>query len=184
MKIYQFFSRQAGKTVTALLLCTAAPYSYAVDEEELGGWNDNYIEQPDDWQELDADLPAYPQQKNLLDLGIDTEGMQFTVYLDEPSLLVGDDGVVRYTVVLVPPAGVWNVSNEGLRCGEKQFRRYAYGVDGRWKLMRNSPWRSVRNGGANRYRRTLYEKYFCNPMKTNQTARQMIDSVSENWHEM
>lgn len=167
----------------ALLCCMAGPVP-AADDEELGGWSDEYIEQPHSWTELDAALPAYPQQRDLLDLGIGSDGMQYTVYLDKPSLVRGKDGVVRYTVVLMPPSGVWNVSNEGLRCGEKQYRRYAYGIDGKWQVMNHSPWQAVRGSGANRYRRILYEEYFCNPMRPGQSVREMIDSFSENWHEM
>jgi hypothetical protein len=95
----------------------------------------------------------------------------------------GEDGVVRYTVVLVPSSGIWNVSNEGLRCGEKLFRRYAYGIDGDWHPMNNSPWRDVLGSGANRYRRILYERYFCNPMRPNRTVEEMINSFTETWHE-
>jgi hypothetical protein len=166
----------------AVLICVPVMAS-AYDAEETGGWQQNYIEKPDVWEEQDVVLPAYPEKKNLMDLGIATDAMQFTVYLDKPSLLTGADGVVRYTVVLVPPSGIWNVSNEGLRCGEKQYRRFAYGIDGRWQAMNNSPWRDVRGNGANRYRRILYERYFCNPMRSNQSVEEMINSFTENWHE-
>ena len=171
--------------MSVAVLCCIPASTLAYDDEELG-WQQNYVEKPDASQapEQDVVLPAYPEKKNLLDLGIGTDGMQYTVYLDKPSLLLGEDGVVRYTVILVPPAGVWNVSNEGLRCGEKQYRRYAYGAEGKWQLLNDTAWRDVRGSGANRYRRILYEEYFCNPMRPYQSAKEMIDRFSENWHEM
>jgi len=172
---------------TALLaaVLTCVPLiSAAYDAEETGGWQHNHVEKPDSWQEMDAALPAYPEKKNLLDLGIGTDDMQFTVYLDKPSLVLGEDGVVRYTVVLVSNADVWNVSNEGLRCGEKQFRRYAYGANGEWQPLNNSPWSDVRGNGSNRYRQVLYADYFCNPTRPYKSAREMIGRFSENWHEM
>ena len=170
--------------VAGLVLMYFAPAVYAeLDAEDIGGVQQNYIEKPDDWQEQDVAMPGYPEKKNLMDLGIGTDAMQYTVYLDKPSLVRGEDGVVRYTVVLVPSSGIWNVSNEGLRCGEKLFRRYAYGIDGDWHPMNNSPWRDVLGSGANRYRRILYERYFCNPMRPNRTVEEMINSFTETWHE-
>ena len=171
---------------TALLvavLCCIPVTTTASDAEETGGWQQDHVETADVWVEQDVVLPPYPEKNNLMDLGIATDGMQFTVYLDKPSLLRGEDGVVRYTLVLVSSSGVWNVSNEGLRCGEKQYRRYAYGVNGSWQPLNNSPWRNVLGSGANRYRGILYERYFCNPMRPNQTIDEMIDSFNETWHE-
>jgi len=172
----------SGVVATALMCC-APVIAGAYDPEETGGWSHDYIGKPDSWEEQDAELPAYPEEENLMDLGIATTGLQYTVYLDKPSLVRGEDGVVRYTVVLVPSSGVWNVSNEGLRCGEKLYRRYAYGVDGSWQSMKNSPWRDVYAGGASRYRSILYDKYFCNPLRPYQSAEEMIRSFSETWHE-
>jgi hypothetical protein len=185
MKIGDTFQRLAGRTMLMALLCSAPATTPAseVDTEELGGWKQDYIETPKSRDELDVSLPDYPQEKNLMDLGIATDGMQYTVYLDKPTLQRGEDGVVRYTVVLVPPSGIWNVTYEGLRCGERQYRRYAYGIDGSWQPMNNSPWRDVQGSGANRYRGILYEKYFCNPLRSNWSAEEMIKSFTETWHE-
>ena len=185
MKPAQFFFPPVSRALFIAVLCCSSASTLAADEEEFG-WQQEYIEKPasPQEQELDVPLPAYPEKKNLMDLKIATDGMQYTVYLDKTSLVLGEDGVVRYTVVLVPGSGVWNVSNEGLRCGEKQYRRYAYGIDGRWQPLDASPWRDVRGSGANRYRLILYKHYFCNPMRPYQSVEQMLDSFNENWHEM
>ena len=185
MKSVQFCSPSASRAVSVILLCCIPAHVLAYDDEELG-WQPNPVETPDaaEVQELDVPLPAYPEKKNLMDLKIATDGMQYTVYLDKTSLVLGEDRIVRYSVVLVSDSGVWNVSNEGLHCGEKQYRRYAYGIDGDWQQLNNSPWRDVRGSGANRYRLILYKKYFCNPMKSYRSVEQIIDSFNENWHEM
>lgn len=184
MKSRHLFRSPLRGVVSLVLLCFAAAVYAELDAEDIGGVQQNYIEKPYVWEELDAALPGYPQKKNLVDLGIATDGMQYTVYLDKPSLLMGEDGVVRYTVVLVSNSDVWNVSHEGLRCGEKQYRRYAYGANEKLQPLNNSPWRDVRGSGANRYRRILYEQYFCNPMRPYKSAEEMIGRFSENWHEM
>jgi hypothetical protein len=169
--------------IVLLSVVPAITSAYEVGAEETGVWKQHHIETAESWEEQDVSLPAYPEEKNLMDLGIATDGLQYTVYLDKPSLQRGNDGVVRYTVILVPSSGIWNVSNEGLRCGEKQFRRYAYGIDGSWQPMNNSPWREVQGSGANRYRSILYDKYFCNPLRSSQSAEEMINSFTETWHE-
>jgi hypothetical protein len=185
MKSAQFLSPSASRVLFVAVLCCISAVTQASDDEELG-WQQDYVEKQEgpQEQELGVALPAYPEKKNLMDLKIATDGMQYTVYLDKSSLVLDEDGVVRYTVVLVPGSGVWNVSNEGLRCGEKQYRRYAYGIDGSWQRLRDPSWRDVRGSGANRYRLILYKQYFCNPMRPYQSAEQMLDSFNENWHEM
>ena len=164
------------------LLVVAAPAVSALDDEPTG-WGPKYSEQPDAWQELEGKLPAYPVKNNLLEVDAGTDGLQYTVYLDEPSLVKGDDNVVRYTVVLVSSTGVRNVTHEGLHCGERKYRRYAYGVDDQWQPLPDSPWKPLRGRGANKYRLVFYEKFICDPTRLNQSARQILDRFRENWHE-
>ena len=164
-----------------LLLSPAAVFAF---EDEPTGWNPDYVEEAQaPWQEMEGELPAYPEKDNLLEVAAGSEAVQYTIYLDEPSLVKNEDGVVRYTVVLVSSSGVWNVTNEGLHCGEKMFRRYAYGVDGKWQPLADSAWRPLRGKGANRYRVVFYKKYICDPTRLQQSARQILDRFREGWHE-
>lgn len=166
-----------------LLLLIASSPVFAFDDESTG-WAPRYIEEPsDNWLEQEGELPAYPEKGNLLEVDAGTEGLQYTVYLDKPSLTKGDDGVVRYTVVLVSSTGVWNVTHEGLHCGERKYRRYAYGVDDKWQPLLDSSWSPLRGNGANQYRLVFYEKYICDPTRLEQSARQILDRFAENWHE-
>jgi hypothetical protein len=146
-------------------------------------WGSVHSDQPVPWQEQGGELPAYPVKDNLLEVDAGTEGLQYTVYLDEASLVKGDDNVVRYTVVLVSSTGVRNISHEGLHCGERKYRRYAYGVDDKWQLLADSPWKPLRGRGANHYRLVFYEKFICDPTRLNQSAGQILDRFRENWHE-
>ncbi len=173
------------KIFTAILcLLSVVPSAvHAFDEDEPMGWGPDFTEQAENWQEQESGLPAYPEEKNLLEVDAGTDGLQYTVYLDETSLVKSDDSVVRYTVVLVSSTGIWNVSYEGLHCGERQYRRYAYGVNGKWQLITNAPWKPLRGRGANKYRRVFYEKYICDPTRLQESARQILDRFRENWHE-
>jgi len=178
-------SNSTCKTFTVLLcLLPVVPSTVsAFDDDEPMGWGPDYTEQAETWQELESGLPAYPVKKNLLEVDAGTDGLQYTVYLDETSLVKSEDGVVRYTVVLVSSTGIWNVSYEGLHCGERQYRRYAYGANGKWQPVINAPWKSLRGKGANKYRLVFYEKYICDPTRLHESARQILDRFRENWHE-
>jgi len=166
-----------------LCLLPVIPSTVSAFDDEPMGWAPAYSEQADVWKELEVELPAYPVKDNLLEVDAGTEGLQYTVYLDKPSLVKGGDNVVRYTVVLVSSTGVRNVTHEGMHCGERKYRRYAYGVNDQWQPLLDSPWKPLRGKGANRYRLVFYEKYICDPTRLNQSARQILDRFMENWHE-
>ena len=184
MKPDQYYSRfTSGLLAGMLCLLPVVPSTVSASDDEPTGWAPAYSEQPDVWKELEVELPAYPVKDNLLEVDAGTEGLQYTVYLDKPSLVKGDDNVVRYTVVLVSSTGVWNITHEGMHCGERKYRRYAYGVNDQWQPLLDSPWKPLRGKGANRYRLVFYEKYICDPTRLNQTAGQILDRFRENWHE-
>jgi hypothetical protein len=67
------------------------------------------------WTELQVQLPAYPKAENLLpfDAGPASHNLH---YIDAPSIVVGEDGIVRYTLVIKSPEGAVNVSYEGMLC--------------------------------------------------------------------
>jgi hypothetical protein len=185
MKAAKYPHNPVGRRIAkALWLLLTTPVLVLAVEDEPLGWANPYVEgEQQAWQEEQGELPPYPEKGNLLEVDAGTEGLQYTVYLDKPSLVKRDDGVVRYTVILVSSTGVWNVSNEGLHCGEKMFRRYAYGVDDKWQAMADSPWRVLRGKGANRYRMIFYNKFICDPVRLNQSAVQILDRFQQDWDE-
>ena len=132
-------------------------------EDAESGWQPRTFQEPEPWRELDSDLPAYPLEKNLVEAGVSRAGGAYRIYLDAQSLSVAEDQVVRYTVVIVSDDGVWNVTHEGLHCGKKVYRRYAYGVNGGWQELADSPWLPLGGSGVNAYRRTFYNNYMCDP---------------------
>ena len=166
-----------------MCLLPAMPTTVSANDDESTGWAPGYTEQVDVWQEQAVELPAYPEKDNLLEVDAGSDGLQYKVYLDEASLIKSADNVVRYTVVLVSSTGVRNVTHEGLHCGERTFRRYAYGIDDQWQSLRESPWKPLRGRGANRYRLIFYEKFICDPTRLNQTAGQILERFRENWNE-
>jgi hypothetical protein len=80
--------------------------------------------------------------------------------VDTGSMSVGEDRVVRYTVVLRSGAGVDNISFEGLLCSRNQYKRYAYGSGGAFHPLANTDWQRIRHNRQDVYRRVL-EDYLC-----------------------
>lgn len=112
------------------------------------------------WAEVEAILPKAPVDGNLLEIeaGVISDNRYL---VDELSVIYGSDGVVRYTMVVLSPAGARNVSFEGMRCDTKEFRRYAFGrADGGWSKARRNAWVQI-DAAQNRHQASLFRNYFC-----------------------
>ena len=168
--------RACGTIINTLLaaglLMVISPCVFG-DAEDSPGWSPQHILPAKPWKEQQAELPDYPEKGNLLDVNISTGG-QYKVYIDTHSVRPGEDLVVRYTVVMISSSGVWNVSNEGLHCGERTYQRYAYGYEGEWHELEGSQWKPVSGLGVNQYRRLFYNDYMCNQAEPYQDAREII----------
>jgi hypothetical protein len=147
-----------GVLLICLLACMARQ-AVAFEDGETG-WQ-LHTQPSEPWRELDSELPAYPLEKNLIETAASTSGMPYRVYLDPLSLSVTEDQIARYTVVIVSDKGIWNVTHEGLHCGKKAYRRYAYGVNGEWQELADSPWQPLQGSGVNAYRKAFYKNYMC-----------------------
>lgn len=124
-------------------------------------WDYDLDQEIKPWQELQSQLPPYPKPENLLrfDLGSNTANRYF---VDAPSVSVGEDGVVRYTLVIRAGGGANNVSFEGIRCKTRQVRVYAFGHPGdQWSRARNAGWRAIEPRDVNGYHYALLRDYFC-----------------------
>lgn len=113
------------------------------------------------WIELQIQLPGYPKPENMLqfDAGPASNNLH---YVDASSIAVGEDGVVRYSLVIKSPSGAMNVSYEGIRCQTAEKRTYAYGhSDDTWARARLSKWADLENIAQNYAQRALYRDYFC-----------------------
>jgi len=165
-----------------LLMCTPVPLIAGSLPREDGpvGFTPDNLPGDREWQEQESELPAYPVQGRLLELDIDTGANPFHYYLDPDSLRAGDDRVVRFTSVIISPTGVWNVTYEGLHCGEKSYRRIAYGSGKQWHPLPNSTWQPIVGSGTQRYRKVLYEKYVCPPAETYRDADQILRRLRSN----
>ena len=111
--------------------------------------------------EAKVPLPQYPKPENYLPFEVSAT-TAFSFFVDAKSISVGSDGVVRYTLIAKSPEGVLNVSFEGMRCTDGEFRVYAFGSTGNsWYEVRNSKWEAIRASPRNAQRAVLYRDYFC-----------------------
>ena len=84
---------------------------------------------------------------------------------------------MRFTTVIVSPSGVWNVTYEGLHCGERSFRRFAFGANDQWHALPDSGWQALTRSGTGRYRYVLYNFFMCNPGESRKDAGRIVQAL-------
>ena len=132
---------------------------------DTGHWGEREIQEPEAWKEQGKSLlPPTPQAEDLVEVPSDLSG--YTVSLDAKHLSLGDDWVVRYTVVLESRSGARNVYFEGLRCDTKEYKTYGYGTGGgELQEFPGSEWRPVVRSGPAPFRFELLSFYFCDSIQ-------------------
>jgi hypothetical protein len=125
-------------------------------------------------------LPAYPKTGELIEFFVAATS-DFRFFIDAASLSVGSDGVVRYVLVARSPAGVDNVSFEGMRCTSAEVRTYALGRDGAW-AGKPGAWRAIEPRSVQRWHNALYREYFCPQKAPIASAREGVDALRRGGH--
>jgi hypothetical protein len=107
-------------------------------------------------------LPPVPRESDLVQFypGPSVGGHRY--YIDAANLLVGEDRIIRYAVVIQTSGGATNITYEGIRCQGFEQRLYATGYPGKgWVESRQSNWTPISRGRVNEYQSFLYAEYFC-----------------------
>ena len=113
------------------------------------------------WQEATAELPAAPTAASLRQIYVSAVATN-TYSVDEATLTVSDDRVVRYVLVVETAGGARNVSFEGIHCETSKWKHYASGrPDGSWVRPRVNQWREIENKPLNPHHAALFRYYFC-----------------------
>jgi hypothetical protein len=106
-------------------------------------------------------LPPFPVGDRLLEVAIGGASRN-AYFVDPASITVGQDWVIRYTVVVRSPSGAKTISYEGLNCTDYEYKIYATGrPDGTWAEAKRPQWSHVRYTELNRYRIVLFTDFFC-----------------------
>lgn len=129
------------------------------------------------WQEAATDLPAAPVATNLRAIYVSAVATN-SYFVDEATLTVGADRVVRYVLVVETSGGARNVSFEGMHCDSGRWKLYATGrPDGTWARARVSEWREIENKPVNRHHAALSRDYFCpdgGPIRDVEEGRRLL----------
>lgn len=112
------------------------------------------------WREQRLELPSYPEEARLIPFDVATTSRN-AFFIDESSLKVGEDGVVRAAIVVRTPEGAVSVTYEGIRCETVERKLFATGQAGQWVAARNSAWQKIRGAGSNAYPAALFRNHFC-----------------------
>jgi len=135
-----------------------------------------------DWKEGDIKLPAYPKQEDLIEFEL-LGTANFRYFVDGASLIAGEDGAVRYTLVARSGSGVENVSFNGLRCKTRAHKVYATGhADKTWAEARNSDWKDIQLKAATRMHALLMRDFFCPGGLPIMSRKEGIDALRNGIH--
>lgn len=124
-------------------------------------------------------LPPYPKADTLVafDAGAATS---HRFYVDEKSISLGEDGVVRYTLVIKTSGGATNVMFEGMRCETREKKTYALGhSDGTWARARDPDWRFIERRLYERHYNTLYDDIFCRGKNPAASVKEMTQALRQ-----
>jgi hypothetical protein len=102
----------------------------------------------------------------------------FKFAVDIDSILIGNDGVTRYIVILTSPNGNSQVQYEGIRCDSFQWRLYGTFEGGAWKENPLSSWRAIQDRTPNRYQAALAQGAFCNFTIQEKSIKTIIQSLN------
>lgn len=133
------------------------------------------------WKEDEHPMPPPPSENSLREFVVGATSSN-TYLVDESSLVVGDDRVVRYVLVIRSASGAENVTYEGIRCETGERRIYAIGrPGGEWGVARQSDWEAIGPKAYNRPRATLARAYFCDgeapPRNREEVLRRLADDA-------
>ncbi|MBI3899199.1 MAG: hypothetical protein HY308_13010 [Gammaproteobacteria bacterium] len=114
------------------------------------------------WQELaEVAIPAYPDASNLAQVPVE-KSAGIAIDIDRTSVSLGQDGVVRFAVVVQSARGARNVFYEGMRCGSAQYKIYAIGTsEQKFRAVQNPRWAPIAEEGPNAFRDLLRDYHIC-----------------------
>jgi len=111
----------------------------------------------------------YVSQRTIFKFGVDTN-----------SILIGNDGITRYIVILTSPNGNSQIQYEGIRCDSFQWRLYGTFENSAWQENPLASWRPIQNNVANRYQAALVQGAFCNFALQEKSLKTIIRSLKSN----
>ncbi len=160
--------------VTLLFFSFSAPFMASAEWWDSGGGATWYEEGPE-WKEAEVTLPDYPQDDNLLEFTVDNPSSRHHYFLDPDSLSIADDRVIRYSAVIRTRSGATNVFYDGIRCQTREYKNYAFGVNGAFAENESATWERVRSYDF--FRKALMKYVLCESDSRARPAADVIDRL-------
>lgn len=130
------------------------------------------------FKEGETTLPLNPPNKEtLVPFYVSTRTI-FKFAVDTDSILIGADGVTRYTVVMTSPSGNSQTQYEGIRCDSFQWRLYGNYDGGQWRENPLSSWKDIKDHDPNRYQAALAQGAFCSFNTQEKNIKSVIKSLN------
>jgi hypothetical protein len=142
-----------------LLFCTV---SLLADNILTDDSEDIYLPPKEPFKEEETSLPEKIDMDDLQAFQVGANDPRFQYYIERASLQTGGDRVTRFVVVIRSRSGAINTSFEGFRCGDRQFKVYAYGSDNKLFAVKNPLWQTIPKDQSTDYRAALYDDLICN----------------------
>lgn len=138
---------------------------------------ENDFEPPPPWVEGTFVLPPSPDKAALEPFYVSALTNN-DFFLDRHAIAIGEDGVIRYTMVVRSSSGAQTTTFEGIRCQSAEWRIYATASrSGQWIPARNSKWRLIEDNGLNRARAALAKEYVCDNGIPARTVAEVLDKL-------
>ncbi len=127
-----------------------------------------------EWKEEAPQFPKPPLDKDLVEFK--PRGRTLSAFfVDGPSLGVGGDAVVRFSLVIRNPAGGRQVMYVGVRCKTHEWKTYGgLRPEGRWNEFADPQWHRILSKGYNDYEQTLVQDYLCTGNSPAADARALL----------
>lgn len=125
-------------------------------------------------------MPLNPPNKSTIQPFYVSQQTIFKFAVDTDSILIGNDGITRYIVILTSPNGNSQVQYEGIRCDSFQWRLYGTFENGTWKENPLSSWNPIKDHTPNRYQAALAQGAFCNFNSQEKSIKNIIQSLNPN----
>ena len=161
------------RTVCAMVLLAVANGPRA----QWGIFDSDFDEQSKPWSEIESKLPSFPKDSGLIPFEA-SAATPHRFYIDAASVSVGEDGVVRYTLMVKAAGGATNVSFEGIRCKTREQKLYAIGrAGGSWTRARDPRWRRIEPKDVNAHHMVLFADFFCTERDRMTTQVQILEAL-------
>ncbi|MEI6182117.1 MAG: CNP1-like family protein [Polynucleobacter sp.] len=152
-----------------LISCTGDPLQSGLDPFAPSVFKEGTTKMPLNPPNQSTLLPFYVTQNTVFKFAVDTN-----------SILIGQDGVTRYIIVITNPNGGKQAQYEGIRCDSFQWRLYGNLENNTWRENPLSTWREIQTQVPNRYQAALAQGALCTLNSQEKSLNTILKSLDPN----